>query len=561
MQLDDSDHIHCLRCALGPCVLHKEQHVDNGCVKCSVCFRFFNEHVSKFFTKVLSGVADAESKEEVQSMIRCIQLLSNSVIRYAGHRVRAKVQFDAISQIKAGMKTDESLLLVVLDHKQKILPMKYREGQVEYFGKKGMSMLGSMHVIFTEHQGCSGYKYSFEDYIIAGYTGQDNIQVGAVVSTIINRIKTTQTNITNIVFQSDNASCFVSQELIPFIHHINQELKSEDECNLKVSRWIFTEAQTGRGRLDTHFSYLNVKFSSYVEDGNDMTTEQHIFQALAHNGGIAGTTSVLLDASRLVGKLLNKKFKSQQVSTRETHDIKWYPSNEIQPATITASSDISNPEVFSKKKLDSHIKNELRIEVVMADTSNKPPLFIKDENKNDMPNDRDQHPSIPALEDQAHIFEMALMSNGLMKSNNALMDYSHSFEGIGKAVTRKEKSYKHSTMWARYPGNERIKISQRTMNELRRMYEQGQDDKKHRVSPDFAHHILVTTFYPSDWEQRLTVSVVKIKAFFQMSPQNMTNMISNAEQLPEDAIQEEEEQQIHNERYSNALSLLDLASA
>ena len=33
-----------------------------------------------------------------------------------------------------------------IDHKQKVLPMIYREGQVEYFGKKGMSLLGAMLV-------------------------------------------------------------------------------------------------------------------------------------------------------------------------------------------------------------------------------------------------------------------------------------------------------------------------------------------------------------------------------------------------------------------------------
>ena len=35
---------------------------------------------------------------------------------------------------------------MVLDHKQKVLQMRYREGQVEYFGKKGMSLLGMTEV-------------------------------------------------------------------------------------------------------------------------------------------------------------------------------------------------------------------------------------------------------------------------------------------------------------------------------------------------------------------------------------------------------------------------------
>ena len=94
-----------------------------------------------------------------------------------------------VMKLKEEMTKDKSCILIVLDHKQKILPMKYREGQIEYFGKKGMSLLGTMHVVYTEQNGTKGYRYSFEDYIVSGYTGQGNVQVGAVVMCIINRLK------------------------------------------------------------------------------------------------------------------------------------------------------------------------------------------------------------------------------------------------------------------------------------------------------------------------------------------------------------------------------------
>ena len=44
------------------------------------------------------------------------------------------------------------------------------------------------------------------------------------------------------IIQSDNASGFSSQELIPFIFNMNTRL--DDEKNVVFSRWIFTEAQT-----------------------------------------------------------------------------------------------------------------------------------------------------------------------------------------------------------------------------------------------------------------------------------------------------------------------------
>ena len=44
------------------------------------------------------------------------------------------------------MKEDPTVGLIVVENEQKTSQMKYREGQVEYFGKIGMSMLGTMLV-------------------------------------------------------------------------------------------------------------------------------------------------------------------------------------------------------------------------------------------------------------------------------------------------------------------------------------------------------------------------------------------------------------------------------
>ena len=44
------------------------------------------------------------------------------------------------------MKTEPFIVYMVLDHKQKVLQMSFREGQVDYFVRKGMSLLGMMEV-------------------------------------------------------------------------------------------------------------------------------------------------------------------------------------------------------------------------------------------------------------------------------------------------------------------------------------------------------------------------------------------------------------------------------
>ena len=59
--------------------------------------------------------------------------------------------------------------------------MMHCEGQVDYFGKKCMSLLGMMEVRRKVDGKISGFKYSFVDYIIKGKSGQDHVQVVAVI--------------------------------------------------------------------------------------------------------------------------------------------------------------------------------------------------------------------------------------------------------------------------------------------------------------------------------------------------------------------------------------------
>ena len=66
-----------------------------------------------------------------------------------------------------------------------------------------------------------------------------------------------------------------TSNLIPFIFN----MKSCKKKKLPViSRWIFTEAQTGKRKLVEYFSFLNVKLKSFVKDDNDIVVDDNIAQ-------------------------------------------------------------------------------------------------------------------------------------------------------------------------------------------------------------------------------------------------------------------------------------------
>jgi hypothetical protein len=63
---------------------------------------------------------------------------------YMAYWLRAKVQFVAIKKIYSGLSTQKAVLAI--DHKQKVSPVAFREGRLDYIGKPGVSLLGAMLV-------------------------------------------------------------------------------------------------------------------------------------------------------------------------------------------------------------------------------------------------------------------------------------------------------------------------------------------------------------------------------------------------------------------------------
>ena len=188
-----------------------------------------------------------------------------------GHKIRAKTQFVAMEKyVQSIIDEHPKKHVVFIDHKKKVMPQKYREGQVEYFGKKGMCVLGAMLISHAERDSKWGFEYTFYDMIIKGYLDQDVLQVAAVLTKVLlPQLKKDKPLLEELIIISDNASCLASQDHIVPIHHWNRNKNN----GFKVISWLFPEAQTDKNRLDTHFSFSSLQIRKYLEDGNDVSHE------------------------------------------------------------------------------------------------------------------------------------------------------------------------------------------------------------------------------------------------------------------------------------------------
>jgi hypothetical protein len=148
----------------------------------------------------------------------------------------------------------------------------------------------------------------------------------------------------------------------------------EVNLDLRVDCWVYTEACTGKDDLDAHFSFINVLFASYIlEDGNQILTEEDMFEALGYRGGIAGSHAYLIDATEEIQGGIkhvyadpneDKGFKAK-TGVRSTHHVYW-PKDGNVPAQVQTISGITPKEDITQAKMDQYQTRQLGFKIVRA---------------------------------------------------------------------------------------------------------------------------------------------------------------------------------------------------
>jgi hypothetical protein len=552
LELSAADPAHC--CTRG---VNKDQecghnHVGSECAKCSRIRSFFasNGRFQKVFDNIDSQIKNIQlnmvTKCEIDSMPRMRKVLEKDFTFYMAHRLRAKVQFAAIDKIKCTLAP--GTVLLVIDHKQKVLPMRYREGMIEYFGKRGLSLLGGMLVRnVVNDDGVPGTVYEFYDCVVQNYSDQDNQQVMAVVEALIRAIKEKNPDVEDVIVQSDNASCLASHNKIPYIHFLNQELAA---IGVRISKWINTEAQTGKGRLDTHFAYVNLHLTSYVENGNNVVVELDIYLGLCFKGGIMGTITILVDCGALSGVrtdnptskrratvLENDKDFKGKTGVRATHEIRWLKGTETEnaaakPVEIRTLSDVTKPELITIRKLTNHPKKKLVVSIEMLHRSSKAPLFVPTDPELRRGRKRRRQPEVDInVEGQSAKLTKGTRLKEVLEESVGTSAATSSGESNHIATIPSSGLFKPG--WACYPSkkdNAPPGLGVGTMELLHDLFVKDQQDAAKKLSGDQSHALVMDLVADRDWYERLIVTPLRCKAFFGLKPTDQKKTITKAKQ-------------------------------
>ena len=110
-----------------------------------------------------------------------------------------------------------------------------------------------------------------------------------------------------------------------------------------------------------------------MEDDDDILIKDDILKAISFNGGISGTTSVLVDAENIFGKRSLKKHRFKtRTGAQETHKLFW------QKYSAEVTSNVSVPEIIPLTKIQKYANNNLFVNAVSIIKSFKSELCLNE---------------------------------------------------------------------------------------------------------------------------------------------------------------------------------------
>ena len=436
----------------------------------------------------------------IKDVIFSLNYLEASLYRYISHKVREKHQKNEMLRLYKDTIANPSKIVVVIDHKQKILSEVYRESQAAYFSKKGMSLLGTMelHTTFNE----TNLQIEFCDFIIDGSSTQDAEQVQQLLVAIVHRIKNRYPMVKEILIQSDNAACFSNSLNLSFIFNMN--IKNILEKLPIISRWIFSEAQTGKTRLDSHFSYVNLQLSKYVNSNNKIDEPLDIYKAFQFATGITNTACVLVDIKNSNAKEITKI--KTKLGVRSIHDIIF----NLDFLQIRAFSELGTPEILEREIMElpnwsMPLNPTIRVHI---------PLTMKDMF---FFNEKESVEEENSQSKRGEKIQMIIENSTCFLENNQMkaMDLQ-TIHGTSNL----------ELSWAIFKSKKDPKLTSKITTFLEEIYKNGDDNSGMKSSPERAKRIMIEKGLITTIIERLSTTPMRIKGFFaKMSAQKLNKRV------------------------------------
>ena len=201
--------------------------------------------------------------------------LSNNISINFSYYYTRSVSQQKKAKIDACAQLDDKTAFWLKDYAQKVLPVKFREGQKEYFGKKGMSM--HIDVFFLkENDHLKKHVYLTVIY----HCDQGISSVISIADSVLDQFHKDEPGVVKLFTKSDNANCYHGNYSAESMYVL---CKSK---NLQLLRYDFNEPCCGKDQCDRESASTKTIIRSYVDAGNDLVTAEDVGKAVKYGYGV-----------------------------------------------------------------------------------------------------------------------------------------------------------------------------------------------------------------------------------------------------------------------------------
>lgn len=206
--------------------------------------------------KVLEN-AEKKQIENKDALMFKVEKAVNDIKNLQKHIVRSKNQEFARKDIADNMEIND--VIITSDWAMKCLPRRYREGQLDWFAKRGINWHVSVSLIKLQHR----MQTLTHLHIFSSQTSQDAAVTTAVMTDVVQDLKTILPNLQNVHIFSDNAGCYKSSLTLSTLRH---------EIGKALASYNFSEAQNGKGPCDRRAAHAKFVIKRFINEGRDVTS-------------------------------------------------------------------------------------------------------------------------------------------------------------------------------------------------------------------------------------------------------------------------------------------------
>ena len=231
---------------------------------------------------ILELVTNEPESNRKDEIMYDVALATEYILEWFRHIIRGVQQEKAKTDVLPTL--DDTSALWLKDWAQKVLPLRFREKQQDYFGKKGMSL--AIDVFFMKGEAPGSLKKEVY-FTVLERCDQNMASTLSVADHVLNKFSADYPYIKNLSIKSDNAGCYAGNSSAEVSYRICAEK------GIKLLRYDYSEPQKGKDQADRESALVRRNIQAYVNSGHDVVCASDIKDAISYRGAVNGCVSIV----------------------------------------------------------------------------------------------------------------------------------------------------------------------------------------------------------------------------------------------------------------------------